>query len=883
MASYLTETGLNTLVTKIKGLFASHTTNTSNPHEVTKTQLGLGSVENKSSETIRNEITSENIISALGYTPSSEKDNSDTKNTTGATDTANKIYLVGALAQEENPVTYSHDTVYIGADGCLYSNGVKVSDVNHTHNYAGSSSAGGAANSANKLNTNAGSATQPVYFKDGKPVATTYTLGKSVPSNAVFTDTTYSNFVKSGSEAKAGLVPAPSTTAGTTKYLREDGTWVVPPNTKYSNMTAATSSAAGKAGLVPAPAAGKQASFLRGDGTWVVPTDTKYTHPSYTARTGKPTANQTPAFGGTATVSQITSDAKGHVTAATDRTITIPSTLSNGTGTAGLIKTTSTVTSNSGYTACPVISGVPYYKDTNTTYKSLKNPYSLTIQGNGTTLTNGTYDGSAAKTVNITPSAIGAAKSNHTHSYLPLTGGTLTADSDNSIYGKAALNIENKTSASKTIFPSISFMQIGISDANLAMKNSNFYRTTSASDDYYKVYDEGNMSNPIMSGAMMHASRVGSTGSYSFVWGGLDNTASGNSCTAIGAGNKASGPFSTAIGANNTASADSSVAMSANNTASAACSVAMGSTNTASGYSSVAIGANNTASNERSVAMGSANNALGYASIAMGNGNTAKDESSVAIGNFAYAGGKGQTVLGHCNTTSLTGSTTGTSGDAFILGNGTTTTKSNAFRITFAGLTYAKGAYSSTGADYAEYFEWEDGNPNNEDRRGLFVTFANENKIRIATETDQYILGVVSAKPVIIGNTDDDDQWARRFLKDEYGEFIMQEFEQEREIKVIDTETGEEKTEIVTEIVKSYVENPEYDPSKEYATREQRPEWSPIGMLGVLSVHDDGTCKVNEYCKCSANGIATYCNEYTLTSYRVIERVSENIIKIVVK
>jgi len=41
-------------------------------------------------------------------------------------------------------------------------------------------------------------------------------------------------------------------------------------------MTAATASAAGKGGLVPAPAAGKQTSFLRGDGTWVVPTDTKY-------------------------------------------------------------------------------------------------------------------------------------------------------------------------------------------------------------------------------------------------------------------------------------------------------------------------------------------------------------------------------------------------------------------------------------------------------------------------------------------------------------------------------------------------------------------------------------------------------------------------------
>lgn len=44
-------------------------------------------------------------------------------------------------------------------------------------------------------------------------------------------NTTYSNFVKSGSGAKSGLVPAPPTTAGTTKYLREDGTWQTPLNT----------------------------------------------------------------------------------------------------------------------------------------------------------------------------------------------------------------------------------------------------------------------------------------------------------------------------------------------------------------------------------------------------------------------------------------------------------------------------------------------------------------------------------------------------------------------------------------------------------------------------------------------------------------------------
>lgn len=106
---------------------------------------------------------------------------------------------------------------------------IGASSDSHTHNYAGSDTSGGAATSANKINTNAGTATSPVYFADGIPKKCTYTLSKSVPSTAKFTDTTYSNFVKSGSTAKSGLVPAPPTTAGTTKYLREDGTWSDPP------------------------------------------------------------------------------------------------------------------------------------------------------------------------------------------------------------------------------------------------------------------------------------------------------------------------------------------------------------------------------------------------------------------------------------------------------------------------------------------------------------------------------------------------------------------------------------------------------------------------------------------------------------------------------
>lgn len=50
-------------------------------------------------------------------------------------------------------------------------------------------------------------------------------------------------------------------------------------------MGAASASAAGKSGIVPAPGIGKQASFLRGDGTWAVPTDTKYTLPVATTTT----------------------------------------------------------------------------------------------------------------------------------------------------------------------------------------------------------------------------------------------------------------------------------------------------------------------------------------------------------------------------------------------------------------------------------------------------------------------------------------------------------------------------------------------------------------------------------------------------------------------
>lgn len=47
-------------------------------------------------------------------------------------------------------------------------------------------------------------------------------------------------------------------------------------NTTYEVMTGATASAAGQAGLVPAPAAGKQGQYLRGDGQWMTPPNQTY-------------------------------------------------------------------------------------------------------------------------------------------------------------------------------------------------------------------------------------------------------------------------------------------------------------------------------------------------------------------------------------------------------------------------------------------------------------------------------------------------------------------------------------------------------------------------------------------------------------------------------
>ena len=68
-----------------------------------------------------------------------------------------------------------------GYNGDTYHNGCQVA-------YADSAGSTSSATTASKLDTNAGSATNPVYFSGGVPVACTYSLNKTVPADAVFTD-----------------------------------------------------------------------------------------------------------------------------------------------------------------------------------------------------------------------------------------------------------------------------------------------------------------------------------------------------------------------------------------------------------------------------------------------------------------------------------------------------------------------------------------------------------------------------------------------------------------------------------------------------------------------------------------------------------------------
>lgn len=347
--------------------------------------------------------------------------------------------------------------------------------------------------------------------------------------------------------------------------------------------------------------------------------------------------------------------------------------------------------------------------------------------------------------------------------------------------------------------------------------------------------------------------------------------------------NSAVGNHSTAEGNDTIASGESSHAEGDYTTASGDFSHAEGSSTTASGVFSHAEGSITTASEMASHAEGSETTASGSSSHAEGDGTTASGSSSHAEGRSTTASNYASHASGKYNAAMTTGgSFTNTTGTAFVIGNGTgISALSNAFSVQFNGTVKAKSTITaSTTADYAEFFEWLDKNPNEEDRVGHFVTL-DRDKIKIATSEDDYILGIVSGEPFVLGNGDC-DTWNGMYLHDEFRRTMYEPAP--KIIEILDNEgnpTGEyEEVEGEYEGTRPIL-NPNYDQTKQYISRFDRAEWSPIGMLGVLAVLHDGTAEVNGYVTVNNEGIATKCTRDTRNSYRVIKKVSDKVVEVI--
>lgn len=346
--------------------------------------------------------------------------------------------------------------------------------------------------------------------------------------------------------------------------------------------------------------------------------------------------------------------------------------------------------------------------------------------------------------------------------------------------------------------------------------------------------------------------------------------ASGNLSHAEGNQTAASGNNSHAEGYMASASGSGSHAEGFSTKAQRIGSHAEGQGTTASGDYSHAEGCNTTASGNFSHAGGSNCSVSGMFGFVHGFNSIISGYESNAIGESLVDNGtsmQGGLIIGKYNTIP-SGSLT----NSFIVGYGNNESqRKNVFRLD-AFNAYCAGNYNSSGADYAELFEWADGNPDRSDRVGRFVTLDGE-KIRLAGPDDGFILGIVSGAPSVVGGVYD-DQWQGMFLTDIFGRPVMEDAEVPAELGPGGEVLLPARTERRQKV------NPAYDNGEKYLPRSQRPEWDAVGMLGKLVAVDDGTCEVNGWCRAGEGGIATA--SAVRTRYRVMARLDECHIRVLI-
>ena len=271
---------------------------------------------------------------------------------------------------------------------------------------------------------------------------------------------------------------------------------------------------------------------------------------------------------------------------------------------------------------------------------------------------------------------------------------------------------------------------------------------------------------------------------------------------------------------------------------------------------SASIGTTHVASMERSLVVGQANAAQDD-SLAVGESCTAL-VNSMALGNQAssthYSGG-------HVLVMAAANDAGGPSANTLVLDAGNAIpahpTAAIAPPVSPSGVgnVYldAGGVYSG-GADYAEMFEWNDGNANSADRRGLFVSLVNGNKLSVGGSN---VIGVVSSSPVVIGDAAE-LSWHGKYERDEFGGIVYQTIDGMRRPKP----------------------STSYIPTQTYTPRRMRKEWAPIGLVGKLHVRSAQALTAGNKCSANSSGYAVSGNDYhilrvirqpTSTLYGIIE------------
>ncbi len=224
---------------------------------------------------------------------------------------------------------------------------------------------------------------------------------------------------------------------------------------------------------------------------------------------------------------------------------------------------------------------------------------------------------------------------------------------------------------------------------------------------------------------------------------------------------------------------------------------------------------------------------------------SARDNSCTAYSNTGGVHGAG-TFGGY---TGITGRETANTDDVFIV------FVAGQARIEFdaVGNGYFDGGADMGAADYAEYFEWEDGNPEDEDRRGYSVVLSSEGKMRIANQddTDGDFLGIVSVEAAVVG----DSSWAAwtgKYQRGKFGEKVKEKYtmygwgkkenpedqwEQWHSVESAALNGIEIPDDAVAEVKERMILSENYDPDREYIPRKDRVEWQAIGMLGKLPLY----------------------------------------------